>query len=462
VRALGERSGDATPSKVQQFAKLLVFMRPTSTSAWFLFFILLPCLSSPVFGQSQVNERLAANNATMSSTYRVGGDVTAPKATYSPEPEFSEAARKAGYQGTCVLSLIVGSDGLPRDIRIVRKLGMQLDEKAIQALKEWRFEPAQKSGRPVAVSIEVEFSFHLDRNGASRQMFSAEQYEQMREARSRVQSQIFRISVGEQPLTCSASSSDQHGPVATIGELIFEGDLRMPSADRDRIVASIKEQSYFGSEDQIASKISERLQRAWQNAGYFAARVHAEARVLTSSPSSERIAVAAQIEEGQQYRLEEIRFRNNKVLTNESTLRDLFPIKDGDLLNSDSIETGMRDLHRVYGEYGYINLVSVPTSRIHQERASVSFDINLDEGKQFYISRVDVIGLDEPAFENVKREMILKPGDIYNQRLMELFQERYSSRSPDYESTEPRYQLRMDEPAGTVSMTYDFRHCHTD
>lgn len=120
------------------------------------------------------------------------------------------------------------------------------------------------------------------------------------------------------------------------------------------------------------------------------------------------------------------------------------------------------DLHRVYGEYGYINLVSVPTSRIHQERATVSFDIDLDEGKQFYISRVDVIGLDEPAFENVKREMILKPGDIYNQRLMELFQERYSSRSPAYESTEPRYQLHMDETAGTVSMTYDFRRCHTD
>lgn len=92
----------------------------------------------------------------------------------APEPEFSEAARKAGYQGTCVLSLIVGANGRPRDIRAVRKLGMQLDEEAIRALKEWKFEPAQKDGKPVAVSIEVEFSFQLGRNGPGKEIFSAE------------------------------------------------------------------------------------------------------------------------------------------------------------------------------------------------------------------------------------------------------------------------------------------------
>jgi TonB family protein len=447
-------------AEAQLFAKLQLLMRLKTTSAWFLF-CFVPCLSMLVFGQSQVTEKLAANNVTTRPTYRVGGNVTAPKAIYSPEPEFSEVARKAGYQGTCVLSLIVGTDGRPSEIRVVHKLGMQLDEKAIQALREWKFEPAQKDGKPVAVSIEVEFSFHLDRNGTSKQMFSTEQYEQMREARSRIQSQIFRISVGEEPLICSASSSDRHGPAATIAELSFEGDLRMPSVDRNRIGASIKEQNYFGSEDQIASEISERVQRAWHNAGYFAAQAHVEARVLTSSPSSEWIAITVQIEEGQQYRLEEIRFLNNKVLTNVNALRDLFPIKDGDLLNRDSIEKGLRDLHRVYGEYGYINLASVPITRIHQERSTVSFDIQLDEGKQFYISRVDVVGLDETAFQKVKPEMILKPGDIYNQRLMELFQERYTSHLP-YASLEPRYQLHMDQSAGTVAMTYDFRHCQTD
>src|SRR5713101_5920108 len=93
--------------------------------------------------------------------FRVGGGVSAPRALYSPDPEYSEEARKAKYQGTCVLWLIVGPDGRPRDIRIARSLGLGLDEKAIEAVKRWMFEPALKDGRPVAVQINVEVSFRL-------------------------------------------------------------------------------------------------------------------------------------------------------------------------------------------------------------------------------------------------------------------------------------------------------------
>ena len=93
--------------------------------------------------------------------FRVGGGVSAPKAIYAPDPEYSEEARKAKYQGTCVLSLIVGPDGKPREIRVARSLGLGLDEKAIEAVHQWKFEPAQKDGRPVAVAINVEVQFRL-------------------------------------------------------------------------------------------------------------------------------------------------------------------------------------------------------------------------------------------------------------------------------------------------------------
>jgi protein TonB len=93
--------------------------------------------------------------------FRVGGGVSAPKATFSPDPEYSEEARKAKFQGTCVLWLIVGPDGHPRDIRVSRTLGLGLDEKAIEAVKNWKFEPAMKDGKPVAVQINVEVEFRL-------------------------------------------------------------------------------------------------------------------------------------------------------------------------------------------------------------------------------------------------------------------------------------------------------------
>lgn len=93
--------------------------------------------------------------------YHVGSGVSAPRPIYQPDPEYSEEARKAKYQGTSVLSLIVGPDGRPRDIKISRSLGLGLDEKAIEAVKQWKFDPATKDGKPVAVEISVEIDFHL-------------------------------------------------------------------------------------------------------------------------------------------------------------------------------------------------------------------------------------------------------------------------------------------------------------
>jgi TonB family protein len=93
--------------------------------------------------------------------YRVGGGVSAPRAIFAPDPEYSDEARKAKYQGTVVLWVVVGADGRPHDIRVQRTLGMGLDEKAIEAVRTWKFTPAMKDSHPVAVQINVEVNFRL-------------------------------------------------------------------------------------------------------------------------------------------------------------------------------------------------------------------------------------------------------------------------------------------------------------
>jgi len=93
--------------------------------------------------------------------YRVGGGVSAPRAIYSPDPDYSDEARKAKYQGTVVLWLIVDANGRPRDERVARSLGMGLDQRAMEAVRNWRFEPAMKDGHPVAVQINVEVNFRM-------------------------------------------------------------------------------------------------------------------------------------------------------------------------------------------------------------------------------------------------------------------------------------------------------------
>ena len=89
------------------------------------------------------------------------GGVTQPRPIFDPDPDYSDAARKARYQGAVLLWLVVGADGLPRNIRVQRSVGMGLDEKAIAAVSTWRFQPATLNGQPVAVEVNVQVSFRL-------------------------------------------------------------------------------------------------------------------------------------------------------------------------------------------------------------------------------------------------------------------------------------------------------------
>jgi TonB family protein len=93
---------------------------------------------------------------------RIGGRVSAPVALNSVEAEFSDEARRAKYQGVCLIQLIVDAQGNPQNPRVVRALGMGLDEKALEAVRKYKFKPAMKDGKtPVPVMITVEVNFRL-------------------------------------------------------------------------------------------------------------------------------------------------------------------------------------------------------------------------------------------------------------------------------------------------------------
>ena len=87
--------------------------------------------------------------------------ITAPRAIYDPEPEYSDEARRVKHQGVVILSLVVDQQGRARDIHVARSLGMGLDEKALEAVRMWKFSPGMKDGIPVAVRVNIEVSFRL-------------------------------------------------------------------------------------------------------------------------------------------------------------------------------------------------------------------------------------------------------------------------------------------------------------
>src|SRR6185437_520894 len=93
--------------------------------------------------------------------YRVGPGITPPKPLKTPDPEYSQQARKARYQGLCTLEVVIGPDGRTYNIKVTRPLGERLDEKAVEAVRKWQFVPARKDGNPVAAAVTIQLEFHL-------------------------------------------------------------------------------------------------------------------------------------------------------------------------------------------------------------------------------------------------------------------------------------------------------------
>lgn len=103
----------------------------------------------------------AATDARQEKVYKVGGNVSAPVLVHAVDAEFTQKAKRAKYQGVSVVSCVVDSDGMPQRVHTIRKLGMGLDEKAMEAVRQYRFKPGMLNGKPVAVAITIEVNFHF-------------------------------------------------------------------------------------------------------------------------------------------------------------------------------------------------------------------------------------------------------------------------------------------------------------
>ncbi len=92
---------------------------------------------------------------------KIGGGVSEPVVLYSPDPEFSEEARKAKVSGNVIVYLQVDTNGRPTHVHVIRGIGLGLDEKAVEAVRQYKFKPAMENGHPVAVEMNVEVNFQI-------------------------------------------------------------------------------------------------------------------------------------------------------------------------------------------------------------------------------------------------------------------------------------------------------------
>jgi len=223
----------------------------------------------------------------------------------------------------------------------------------------------------------------------------------------------------------------------------FKGDSRLEGVDLKKCASDLKSQVYVGT-DWTEYFVGTVVTKCLLDKGYFKSAVTASTQQLPDKNSTHQFAVTFDIDAGPRYRLGHITFKGNYAISNPNALRDLFPLKDGGILDRMAIAKGLENLRYAYGELGYINF----TSTTFDDKKKLGFlEIDVDEGKQFYVSSIDILGADP----EVLNDLTLTRGQVYNVRLVNQFLRKHLRGS---DVKDPKIQQRaLDERNGTVALT---------
>ncbi|HTM36547.1 MAG TPA: outer membrane protein assembly factor BamA [Terriglobales bacterium] len=271
----------------------------------------------------------------------------------------------------------------------------------------------------------------------------------------------------------------REGPKVKVGRIKFEGNRHISSRELRSAMHFLKpigvphsiflENLFAKTYD--ASKLEtdmELVREEAQNRGYFKANIgqpvtkirdtgHTGFHIpLLQHGPGKAMDITVPIEEGDQYRLGAITFKGNKSLSNSKALRNVFPLKDGDIFNRKLFAKGLENLKNAYASQGFINYTPVPVPTFDEQKKSVSWEIEIDEGKQFYVRRIEFQGNTTTRDKVIRREVVLEEGQLYNEQYWKLGIQRlnqlgfFDQIKPDDPDTTDR---RLDEKNGQVDLT---------
>ena len=243
------------------------------------------------------------------------------------------------------------------------------------------------------------------------------------------------------PASVAITFNLKEGPTVKVGKIAFQGNNSL----NDRTLrGAMKNLKPIGIPHSIilenlfartfdASKLdedTERVRQAYRDRGYFKAQTSdATTHVrdvgglnpLTLRPSKgKRIDILMPVEEGERYRLAGITFTGNAHAPNVKALRAQFAQKDGEWFNATMFSKGLDQLRKSYGSLGYINMVGQPDPKTDEVNKTITLNIDIDEGKPFYVSRIEFVGNSITRDKVIRRELLLEEGHIYNSQLWEL------------------------------------------
>ena len=259
--------------------------------------------------------------------------------------------------------------------------------------------------------------------------------------------------------TAEASEAKPH-PNIVIGNVIFDGPTPPPdSQTAQRLIEEIK-RDHWGAPDWLDEILEISIRTAWQEEGYFKVTATGESQIVLDDGDTQHVVLTIHVDAGMQYRLGNVAFRTSDpdepLVFSVAELRTLLDLEEGDVFNVIKIRESLDAMKRRY-ENGYLNFVATPVTEVDDSTRRISLIYELDQGRQFRISNVEVHGLD-PGREAALLSK-LHPGDIFRNSALE---DAVRSLAPDLslsnEDLMKSFSLRKSEKSGTVAIIVDLRH----
>jgi len=235
------------------------------------------------------------------------------------------------------------------------------------------------------------------------------------------------------------------GPKVKVGELTFKGNevfnaLTIRRAMKNLRPIGIPQSIFFENlfaktyDSTKLEEDQERIEMFYRDNGYFQARVtdHTvdivdvgggkfKLPLIHPNKAGKNANIGLTIEEGRLYRLNSINFVGVKLFrTPETLMRPIFQMQQGDVFSTAKLRKGFEELRKLYGSFGYIDFVSEPNIEPVPGTDKIDLTLNFDEGKQFFVRRIDFSGNTTTRDKVIRRELLIDEGDVYNTRLWEL------------------------------------------
>jgi hypothetical protein len=282
-----------------------------------------------------------------------------------------------------------------------------------------------------------------------------------------------------------------------VDSVVFDGTTSLPSSIRDQLISELESKEFSASSESLEEFNETAVRGAWGDQGFFKMTSTVKAQTISSDAVEQHVFVTIHVDEGIQYRLKSIRFRKapddvswrnddsgdsedetardskpslrKRLAFNDAEqfgltelafpteeLRKRVPLSDGELFSTRQIRDGLDALKQLYGSHGYINFVATPLTEVDDGNGMISLIMELDEGRQFRVRKIEVQGLDLQTEGRLKWQM--KPGDIFNSYFVEAFFTDNKNILPSGASPE-NAELYKREKYGTVDVRFRFPTC---